>query len=272
MRYRQKRHSHGLLLACVAQLLLSGCFDQRVEFSAVKRMDEPITEPEIQSFLAIVEVLPDKKSPAVPPIYSPVPTWSLQRTPPVNELVEQEQGDLRKKWADAQDATKFARNRRFSRALKRAGMTADQFAGLALVIGTSLSRSALNPEFDFSPLIEQGTKAVTKLKEEKRSFATLPEETKFRIIRQATWLARLDRAQHLERIPSDNIPLVLKYREKLIPIFPKDFEHNPLAQIADRRELLGIPFDELADDEAFADNFGWDPHDAVFGSNRDALP
>ena len=235
-------------------------------------INEPVTETEIQTFLSIVEILPDQKSPAVPPIYSPVPAWSLQRTPPVNELVEQEQGDLRKKWADARDATKISRNRKLQRALKRAGMTADQFTGLALIIGTSLSRSALNPEFNFSPLIEQGTKAVTKLKEEQRSFATLPEETKFRIIRQATWLARLDRAQHLARIPSDNIPLILKYREQLIEVFPKDFEHNPLAQIADRRELLGIPFDELDDSKAFADNFGWDPQDAILGSNPGELP
>ncbi|MEO1998658.1 MAG: hypothetical protein ABGZ17_25715 [Planctomycetaceae bacterium] len=261
-----------LWLVWITQLLLCGCGQQRIEFSEVKRIDEPITETEILFFLSIVDTLPEKTSPTFPPLYSPVPSWSLQRTPPVNELVEQEQADLHKKWFDARDTTAFRKDRKLERKLKRAGMTVEQFVALSLVIGTSLSRSAMEAGYDFPPLIEEGTKAVTKLKEEKRSFATLNEQTKFRLIRQATWVARLDRAQHLARIHANNRSLVLKYHEKLLAVFPADFAMNPLAQIADRRELQGIPFDELPDDGAFTDRFGWDPQDAVLSSNRAELP
>ena len=259
-------------LLCIAQFLLCGCGDQKIEFSEVKRLDEPVTESEILFFLSIVDTLPDKTSPIYPPIYSAAPAWSLQRTPPVNELVEQEQATLDKKWSAARDTTVLRKNRKLLRKLNRAGMTAEQFSALALVIGTSLSRSAMEAGFDFAPLIQQGTQSVEKLKKEQRSFATLNEKTKFRLIRQATWVARLDRAQHLSRIHANNRSLILKHQEALLKVFPAEFNQNPLAQIADRRELQGIPFDDLPEAGRFSDRFGWDRQDAILSSNRRELP
>jgi hypothetical protein len=257
----------GALALTAAALLVAGCGSGQLDYIEVKDIDERLTEDEVRTFVRIVDALPDRRLPPLPPVLAHPPDWAPSRTLPVNELLAEEQKSIADRWDVARLAERLDRNRRLSRLLKQERLTREQFVGLALAIGLALSRGTLRSDQDLDELIDRGRDAVEVLSRNTRSFATHSPEGRYQVLSQAAWLARIDRAAHLRLVPAENVALVEKHRASLVPMFPAEYTTNPLDPLADPLEEWGTPFEELPD-SGRDDELTWDPADAIIGADR----
>ncbi len=247
-------------------LLLSGCWEEPLEFVEIKRIDEAVTEAELESFLEVVRRLPAEKLPELPAVYrQPVP-WSETRTLPVSELVNEETAQIERPWDTKHLAHEVQTHRRFQRVLRRAEMSPEQFMGLMLTLGTAMNRSRMPEDYDFDSVISRGQKVLAQLKRNRTPFEDYSPDRQFSITREAVWLYRLDRAKRLRDVPSENVELVREHWDDLAAIFPEEFQIDPLAVIADHLEEQGIPFEELPEIGSDAD-IRWDPAEANIGTD-----
>jgi len=244
------------LLCC--QVLLAGCADESLQFTEVKRISEKVTESELQTFLRIINLLTDKKLPDSVSIFAPPPDWNLSRTLSVSKLVNEEIKLIRERSSVEKLAEHLQKNRRLQRALRREKLTPEQFVGLSLAIGVAIGRSTLRRDQDLDRIIQDGEKSIKSLETTyKDSFNQYKDEDKHRILRQAVWITRKDRAQQLKEVPPENyIDLVQRHGDVLKDIFPPEFTSNPLDAVADLLEEQGIPFQEL-DEERADDKIDW---------------
>ena len=227
---------------------MAGCGPSQLEYTEVKRINEKVTAAELNQFLRIIESLPDKKLPPMPTVYAPLPQWKPSRTLPVNELLNEEQESLDQRWSVEWIARQMKRNRPLQRALRRENITREQFLGLTLAIGVSLSRSRLRVHQNLAEVISRGENNLRVLRQDpryERTFSKLRREGQHSILRSAGWVTRIDRARRLKEVPPENIALVKKHFDELKRIFPKYFVENPLDAVADLLEEHGVPFEEL---------------------------
>ncbi|HUG90424.1 MAG TPA: hypothetical protein VML55_06305 [Planctomycetaceae bacterium] len=247
--------------------MAAGCGSDRLDYIEVKDIDERLTDDEVQTFVRIVEGLPERKLPPLPPVFATPPEWAPSRTLPVNELLAEEQKTIDERWDVGRLAERLERLRRLGRLLKQERLTREQFVGLSLTIGMALSRGTLRAEQDLDEVIERGKQAIERLSRNTRSFAAHPPEGQYYVLSQAAWLARIDRAEHLKRVPLENVALLERHREVLAGVFAAEFTTNPLDPLADPLDEWGIPFEELPD-TGRDDELTWDPAEAIIGRDR----
>src|SRR5690349_6445611 len=72
-------------LALLGCLMAIGCSDEPLASTDVKSYDQPISEDELLAYFAVLESLPDKKVPPLPPLYPPLPNWNTASSLPVGE-------------------------------------------------------------------------------------------------------------------------------------------------------------------------------------------
>ena len=256
-----------LLILLFLHLLLAGCADAPLEFTEVKRISEKVTDADLNTFLRIVNSLPDEKLPEFPSVFAPPPDWDQGRTFEVSELVEREIKMLAGRSDVEKLGTHLQKNRRLQRALRREQLTPAQFAGLSLAIGVAISRSTLRDDQDLDKIIEEGERKIDELKQDMKSFHLHSPEGQHRVLQQAAWITRIDRAKRLKLVPPENyIDLVQKHGEKLAAIFPDEFTANPLDAVADRLEERGTPFEELAESGSDTE-IEWNEADAIVGKD-----
>jgi len=247
-------------LTALVLLVPSGCQRSPVQFREVKRIHEKVTEAEMQQFLRIVDSLPGKELPELPPVYRPLPNWRSERTLPVNELVNEEKKLLDEAWDVETLTRKLKRNRPLRRVLRREQLTLKQFAGLFLTIAAARSRSQLRDDQDLDQILSRGRSEIAELQKDDRPFSQLSREARFAVLRRAGWLTRVDRANRLKDVPPENVALVKKHAEQLDEILPAQFLENPLDSIADLLEERGMPFEEL-ESSGRDDRITWGPED-----------
>lgn len=256
------------LAVCV--LMLTGCAEEPLDFVEVKRIDEVLSESELEDFLEVVRLLPEGKLPELQSIYRVPVVWNETRTLPVSELVNEELAHIERPWDTKHLAHEMEANRRFQRSLRRVGMTPEQFMGLMLCVGTAMNRGQLPDQFDFEGFIERGEKVVAQLKRNRTPFVDYSPDRKFSLTREAVWLYRVDRAERLRDVPGENVDLVRSRWEELAAIFPAEFQIDPLGTIADHLEEQGIPFEELP--ETGSDTLiQWNPAEAIIGTDTPPL-
>lgn len=257
-----------LFLAALQMLFGSGCSEAPLEYTEIKRIDEKVSQREAESFLRVVGSLPEKHLTDFPALFAPPPDWSFERTLPVSELVDEELR-LRAQRIDIEAlAQSLQRNRRLQWALRREQITPQQFVGLALAIGAALSRSTLRADQDLEAILAEGEAAVARLKQDTQPFHLHTPEGQHRVLREAMWIARVDRARLLRQVPPENsMWLVQHYGAHLRGVFPESFLVNPLDAVADRLKEQGIPFEDLS---AAADDsrIQWRAHTALLGSDE----
>jgi hypothetical protein len=254
----------------LALTFVGGCAEPEFVQPEPKRADDLLTRSEIESFLAIVDSLPDQKLPPVPTVILPAPQWSRNRTLPVNELVKEEE----KMRTDRQSIDWFiahlpAQSRFLKRALRRERMTIEQFVGLYLALGISLSRERLPPERDLEQILVRGKLAITELKKDQRPFSSLPEEQAYFLHEQSGWLAVVDRATRLKPVHPGNLLLVRQYGERLAAVMPAEFIRNPMLEFATILDDRGVPFQEPADQDT-DDRIPWNREHALVGTDAAA--
>ncbi len=109
---------------------LSGCNEPEEVQAVPKRADDRITPAELESFLSIVNSLPEPKRPQIPSVMPAAPQWSRNRTLPVNELVREEEKFRIERESIDWLAARCPQSRFLKRALRRETMTIEQFIGL----------------------------------------------------------------------------------------------------------------------------------------------
>ncbi len=241
---------------------LAGCAEDPLRFTEVKGFDERVTQSEFKTFLRIVNKLPHGKLPEFRKVFTPPEEWDAKRTLPIRELVQEERQRIALQWDLSNIVQDLKHSRRLQRALRRERMTLKQFVGLSLTIGLAISRSTLRENQDLAQIMAEGKEAMSKLDANSDQFSELAASRRYTILQEAVWVTRLDRAEHLEMVPPENVALVVKHEEKLSKIFPAYFRENPLDSIADELKELGLPFHVSANAE-FSDLLDWDPRKAI---------
>lgn len=244
-----------------------GCISEDLEFTEVKRLDEKVTEEELATLLRILDSLPEKKLPDMPPVFAPPPVWNQARTLPVHELITEERALIDEHWSVEWLARSLQRNRPLLRALRREEMTPEQFVGLTLTIGVAMSRSTLRDQQDLQEVTRRGKAAINRLRSSlgPRPFSSLSREASHFVLHQAVWLTRIDRAKQLALVPPENIMMVREHWDDLADRFPEQFTTNPLDAVVDLLEERGMPFEELGDSD---EQIEWDPEKVIVGHDE----
>lgn len=250
----------------LASVLLSssGCDEPEVVQPEPKRADDRLTQSDVDSFLAIVESLPDQKLPSLPAVMLPAPQWSRNRTLPVNELVKEEEKALAVRKSIEWYIGHFPQSRFLKRALRREHLTIEQFVGLYLALGTTLSRGRLPVDRDLDQILLRGKRAIGELLKDQRIFSSLPEEQAYFLHEQSGWLAVADRASRLKLVHPENLVLVKENESKLRAVLPAEFNRNPLHEFATILDDRGVPFQELSGQET-DDHITWSRDRALVG-------
>lgn len=255
------------ILSILSCLTLAGCGATTIDFTEVKRIDERLTDAEMQSFLKIIDSLRDKKLPTMPESFVHPPEWNPSRTLPVGELVDDELLKLSQRWSEDWLAKHLEASRRLERALNKERMTRKQFVALATVIGTALSRSTLDRKTDFDQMIEKGEPIIANLREDDRPFSSLSPEGQYQLLQRAVWVTRVDRAKHLKLVPTENVDMVTRHQERLREVFPASYVQNPLDDIADVLEEQGLPFIEI-EESGSDERIEWESARVIFGTDE----
>jgi hypothetical protein len=259
-----------------------GCMSEDLEFTEVKRLDEKVTEEELATLLRILDSLPEKKLPDMPPVFAPPPVWNQARTLPVHELITEERALIDEHWSVEWLARSLQRNRPLLRpllrALRREEMTPEQFVGLTLTVGVAMSRSTLRDQQDLQEISKRsardqqeiskrGKTAINRLRGTlgPRPFSSLSREASHFVLHQAVWLTRIDRANQMALVPPETIMMVREHWDDLAGRFPEQFTTNPLDAVVDLLEERGMPFEELGDSD---EQIEWDPEMVIVGHDE----
>jgi len=192
------RRLRPLLLGIVCCLVtLVGCNGGTPQFTEFKRIDERITESELQTFLRLLQMLPDKRLPALPSVFDTSAAWECTRNQPINTLANERETTLGDRWSVKWLSAQLEPDRTLDRLLRREDMTREQFVGLALAVGVAVSRSKLRETQELSAILARGVTLVEQLRRDNRPFSELTDEGMYHVLQQAVWISRVDRAKHL---------------------------------------------------------------------------
>lgn len=247
-------------------LLAAGCAEEEFVPGEPKRIDDKLTQEDVDLFLTILNSLPDGKAPAFPTVYLPPPTWNSNRSLPVEELLLEAEKQFSERESLEWLASKCPQSKALKRSYRRNRFTNEEFAGLYLTIGVALSRDALAPGRDPEQLLQQGRKVLDELKKDNRVFSTLSEGARFLVQEQAAWMAVTRRCSWLKRVPEGNLELVRENRAKLKSRFPEEFLRNPLDEFARIIDDQGVPFRESPGRES-DDHIPWRLDQALIGTD-----
>ena len=239
-----KMRAPAVLLA--GMLILSGCAEPEVVPSEPKRAEDQITAAELESFLSVVTSLADSRLPPIPPVLLAAPQWSRQRTLPVSELVKEEQKQLKERMTIEWLADHCPQSRFLKRALRREKMSLEQFVGLYLALGLSLSRDHVPADRDLDQIVARGQQSVSELSRDQRTFSSLADDAAYYLEQQAGWLPVVDRSSRLKLVHAENLALVRRNRERLEAVLPAEFARDPFLEFHELLDDRGVPFTEPA--------------------------
>ncbi len=247
-------------------LALTGCAEEERLFHEVKHPREILKVAEVNQYLKIVNELPDKQLPPLPPLLSPVPRWDADRELSVQGLVNEERKRNGRQWLSESVVVELQSDRWLQKLLEKNGLSTEQFLGLAETICTAAARTRFPEVDELRRTVHHGQAEISDLQQREEVFSTLPPEEQYEVLRQAAWLTRVDRAQDLLAVPDENVALLERHWEVIAPFLPDEVKQDPLADIVDVLQEFGIPFEELPGTGSDAD-LVWSPDegDAIVG-------
>ena len=252
------------LLSVTSLLVCQGCVEAPLQYTELKRIDEPVSEAELNTFLRIAKVFPDGQLPRFSQIFEAVPEWNPSRNLPVNELVEEQKQLLNRRWSVDRMTQYVQTSRPLHRALRKEQMTVDQFVSLALTLGVALSRSTLREDQDLNAIVRKGEIAMKRMQRDHRPFSSLSKAGMYYVLQQARAITRVHRASRLKMVPPENVALLQRHGETLKELFPLQFKINPLDPLTDPVEEQGVPFEEVVGKDS-DDCIEWNRENALFG-------
>jgi hypothetical protein len=260
-----------LLFWCLAAACLacSGCADEHVDYGSAKQIEDRISAQELESFLRIVEILPEPKLAAFPALFVGPPQWTTSRTLPVKDLIKEEEELLQERSNIDSMLKHFPKSRFVQRALRRERMGEENFVSMYIALGVALSRSRMPASYEFDSTIARGHRAIGTLRRDTDIFSSLSEDAAYAVQEQAAWVSLVNRLQKLKRVPRENVELVESQSERLAPLFAAEFTRDPLGEFAKVLKDTGIPFDEPPG-KASDDDLPWSRRDAIVGNDKPA--
>ena len=256
-------------LFAILCLALIGCDEPPLDYTEVKRIDEVVTDSELDAFLAIASKLPGGKLPPDFNPFLPPPDWSPDRTLPVFELVEDELKRQEARWSPERMARTLPDARQLERLLRRYRLTREQFTSLGLVLGTTFSSENLPPARNLGATLKQGEPILRQLRADRRLFATLSDDEAYQTLLKAGWISLFERVQRLQRVIPANRELVRRRRDELAAVLPVEFNRDPLANFAYLLDQTGLPFTEQPE-SGHDDDITWTPESSSAPANRPA--
>lgn len=256
--------AHPRALFCGLCAILLGCAAEEEVIREIVRPDEVIQRSDWAKFVKVVDQLPEPKLREIPAVRPPLPQWQEARTLPVDELATEERQMLIDAWEPERLIAPFTRLRGLTRLLRREELSLEQFVGMLTAIGVAQQRATLGEEYPFDDILRRGELAMTQLLKDDRLFASLSIEERHRVLDDAVWLHRVDRAQRLQQVPSENLHLVQQHADWLKRQLPAGYYEHPFADATDLLEEQGLPFIELPESGSDAD-LEWHPNDAIAG-------
>jgi len=260
-----KRCGALLLVAIVAGSVAAGCSAETPKTIVPREIGDKVTDGDLEAYFEVIDDLPDKKLPEMPPLFKQPPAWDDQRTLPINELMREEADELEKTWNDAVIVRHLSRDRALQKAL-RERLTLEQFAGLTKTIGVALARNTIRPEQDLNKIIEEGKKRLEVLRNQVQRFNQLQPDERHTVLTTAMWITRIDRAKRLLQVPPENRAMAKAHLERLAAIFPKEFTSNPFDAITDQLEEQGMAFQELRQ-SGLDTEIDWSESQAIRGND-----
>jgi hypothetical protein len=252
------------LVFALALGFVAGCAEEEFVPGEPKRIDDTLTQEDVDKFLEVLDRLPEKKAPEFPRAFPPPPTWNSNRSLPVQELLVEAEKEFSERESLEWMSSRCAQSRALKRALRRHRLSNEEFTGLYLAIGVALSREMLPPGRDPEQLVAQGRKVLDDLKKDGRVYSTLREDAAFLVTEQAAWMAVVQRCSWLKRVPAGNLALVRENRERLQQRFSEEFLRNPLDDFARIIDDQGVPFHETPGGES-DDRLPWHRDHAILG-------
>jgi len=253
-------------LLLIAAMVTAGCGVQTQKFLEPREIGDKVTDADLETFLQVVNDLPDKKLPEMPALFKKPPSWDEQRTLPVNELMREETDELDKLWNEETLTRHLAKDRALKKALSQR-LSLPQFVGLVKTIGVALARNAVRPDQNLHKIVEQGKKRLEALRGQTRRFNQLKPDERHVVLTTAVWITRIDRARRLLQVPPENRAMAKDHFDRLKSIFPPEFTANPFDSIADQIEELGMSFEELRQTGLDAET-EWKESDALRGTDQ----
>ena len=249
----------------------AGCEEPPLDYFEVKRINEAITPAELNAVVDIAGKLPGGRlsNHFVP--YLPVPDWSLGRTLPVSELLDEERQRHAARWSPERLAKTLPESRQLDRMLRKHRLTREQFAALALVLGVTWSADRLAANRDLEFAMRQGSEIVKQLQEDRRVFAKLSDDQAHQVLRSAAWLSLVERVKRLRQVSAENLELVRAQKERLESVLPEALQRDPLSDFSDILEQTGLPFTERPE-SGRDDELTWSPEEAIHGTPTERAP
>lgn len=256
------------LLGCLSAI---GCSDEPLASTDVKSYDQPISEDELRAYFAVLESLPDKKVPTLPPLYPPLPNWNTARSLPVGELTNVERKSIDDHMKVEWFQKHLQQSKAFQRALRKERLTAQQFVGLTVAFGLALSRNDLPANEDIDKILARGMQNVGSLEKDKRVFNLLTQDAAYYVLEQAAWIPLVDRLKRMKKVPPENCELVKAHREKFDRCFPEDLRGNPLQGLSKLLEDESLPFTDPGGINP-DDHIVWNREAALVGTDGQPVP
>ncbi len=228
-------------------LTAAGCAEEEITFTEIPRPDERFSETSVRDLIRALSIIPAERRNELPPLFPPVPDWNPERTLSVTKLVEEEIEATRTLWDERRVAMHLKSQRRLQRTLQKMQMTPEQFVGLLESVGIAYARLAVRDEDELRTIIRKGASRIARLERDQRTYASLNEDERYAVFQSATWITRVNRASRLLQPPFENVVLAQRFAEALRSLLPASFLEPPLAQLIDREDQLGIPFEENAE-------------------------
>lgn len=255
----------------LAPFVWLGCARDEADYREVIRPDEIVHSAEWQAFRRIITRLPSAQLQQLPEQAQPLPQWHQARTLPVDELASEERSLLERSWDPSRLARELWTLKANDNPFEGEQLTAEQFTGLALTLGTAIRRAALPEDFPLDAIISRGKAATQHLSQDKRLYSTLSLEDRHRVLDEAAWLHYVHEAQTLKSVPEVNVALVQRNAKWLREVLPPHYFSPPLQAAADLLREEGLPFIESPESGLDAE-IRWSPGDALVGQAGEKSP
>lgn len=255
-----------VLFLAICSLTAWGCESLPPVPAVIIRPDEPLPPAEWATFERIVKSLPGEKLPSFAPLFAPPAAWKEQRTIAIADLLTEESAALAKAWNPTELGVQWNRSIALQRALRIEQVTPEQFAAWTQALSLAAMRGSANSRYLSDNVRKESLLSLRHLEHDERMFSTLTHEERYRVLREARALSRVNRIEWLMKAPAENIKLVQQHEAWLKKVLPAHVWSDPLQEVVDRETALGIPFSELRT-EADA-TLRFNPHEGALFQSR----